>query len=275
MASDWCRFVSFCESKHVRALPASITAIRLFLEAESKYRKFSTIRRYSITIGTIHFLHNCPDPTAHRQIRLTLQQLRLTKHGDARQATPLTRQHLEQLHSILMGDPCIRNLRDLSIYYIMFECALKRSELKKMKLSELTNKDNFITLSFSDRTYRLSEHASHALCQWTRFLLGSKGFLYRRIDKHDNIGSEQLDDSSIYRILRRASDLLGLPEQYRFTGQSARVGAAQELEEQGYKLKDIQDFGRWLSPAMPAQYLHKNSIAEEEKTKFKRIKPWE
>jgi hypothetical protein len=61
----------------------------------------------------------------------------------------------------------------------------------------------------------------------------------------------------------------------RFTGQSARVGAAKELEKQGYNLRSIQEFGRWLSPAMPAQYLGKENTAELEKAKFKVIKPWE
>jgi hypothetical protein len=75
--------------------------------------------------------------------------------------------------------------------------------------------------------------------------------------------------------LRRASDLLNLSTEHRFTGQSARVGAAKELEKQGYNLKEIQAFGRWLSPAMPAQYLDKADIADHEKLRFKAIKPWE
>jgi len=68
--------------------------------------------------------------------------------------------------------------------------------------------------------------------------------------------------------------LLGKPE-LKFSGQSARVGAVQELSEQGYKIKEIQEFGRWLSPAMPYQYVGNKGTAEQEKLKFFSFKPWE
>ncbi|MFC1235462.1 tyrosine-type recombinase/integrase [Vibrio sp. F74] len=275
MTTDWNRFVSFCEAKHVNALPASITAIRMFLEYESRERKFASIRRYSITIGTIHKLHSYPVPTAHRQIQFTLSQLRLQKQGDARQANALTTKHLDSLDELLSRENTLRGHRDRAIYYIMFECALKRTNLKNLQLSDVVQIDNQWCVNLNDMTYKLSDKAGSALFDWIQFLTGSQGYLFRRIDKHNNIGMYQLDDSSIYRILRRASDLLGLANHYRFTGQSARVGATQELERQGYNIRDIQDFGRWLSPAMPAQYLQMKRVAENEMTKYKVIKPWD
>ncbi len=273
MASDWNRFTSFCHSKHVRPLPASVTAVRLFLESEAKERKYASVRRYSITIAAIHFLHGCPDPTANQQIRFTLSQLKLLKNGDARQASALTHKHLTILQTELLKENSVRSHRDLAIYFIMFECALKRSELKKLTFENIDQKPDQIIVTIKNARYRLSDTAVQSLSRWTSYLAGSQGYLFRRIDKHGNIGMHQLDDSSIYRILRRASDLLGLDHQHRFTGQSARVGAAKELESQGYQLKDIQDFGRWLSPAMPAQYLEKTTIAEEEMARFKIFKP--
>ncbi|MDB1126288.1 tyrosine-type recombinase/integrase [Vibrio algarum] len=156
----------------------------------------------------------------------------------------------------------------------MFECVLKRSHLKNLLLKDVVNIDNQWCVNLEERTYKLSPNACSALSLWIQYLNGSQGYLFRRIDKHNNIGMHQLDDSSIYRILRRASDLLGLANAHRFTGQSARVGATQELKKQGYNIKDIQDFGRWLSPAMPAQYLQMKTVADDEMTKFKVIKPW-
>lgn len=275
MTTDWNRFVSFCEAKHVSALPTSITAVRLFLESESAKRKFSTLRRYSITISNIHQWHGFPSPTNHRQIRFTLQQLRLNKHGDATQASPMSSEHLVELDRLLSGNTTLRNIRDLSIYHVMFECALKRSELKNLTLDNVCYRENLTSLKIDSTEYVLSKAAEKALTRWTKFMTGSSGYLFRRIDRHGNIGLDKLDDSSIYRILRRASDLLDLPYQHRFTGQSARVGAAQELEKRGYNLRDIQDYGRWLSPAMPAQYLQKSNTAQGEMAKFKSIKPWD
>lgn len=275
MASDWNHFVEFCELRHVSPLPASLTAIRLFLETEAQKRKYATLRRYSITIGIIHQLHLLSDPTAHRQTRFVLKTLRMMKHGDARQATAFSQHHLQQLDSIMSKELTSKSLRDLAIYYVMFECALKRSELRDLQIDSLNLSGDSVTILIKDASYQLSKTASNVIRKWLSFVPEQTGCLFRRIDRHGNIGSESLNDSSIYRILRQASDILGLSVDMRFTGQSARVGAVKELEKQGYNLKSIQEFGRWLSPAMPAQYLDKTDIAELEKAKFRIIKPWE
>jgi integrase len=172
-------------------------------------------------------------------------------------------------------EPTVKSCRDLAVYYIMFECAMKRSELRDLQFSSISKNGDSVTISIKDTHYQLSSQATLAVDKWLAYLPERLGFVFRRIDRHSNIGSEPLNDSSIYRISRQASDLLGLSQNLRFTGQSARVGAAKELEKQGYDLRSIQEFGRWLSPAMPAQYLGKESTAELEKAKFKIIKPWE
>ena len=122
----------------------------------------------------------------------------------------------------------------------------------------------------------LDDAQLQALERWLSFTgLEEELPVFRAIDKHENIGLQPLDDSSIYRILRSASDLLQLAENHHFSGNSIRVGAAQELSKQGLKVREIQDFGRWLSPAMPAQYVGYTGTAESEKMKFKAIVPWQ
>ncbi|WP_162674455.1 hypothetical protein [Vibrio variabilis] len=54
-----------------------------------------------------------------------------------------------------------------------------------------------------------------------------------------------------------------------FSSQSGRVGAVQELSREGLKIREIQEFGRWASPAMPLQYSGKTSLSEEQKSLFK------
>lgn len=274
MTSDWNRFATFCQQRGVSSLPASTTAVRLFLEKEAQSRKFATLRRYAVTISLFHNLHRYPDPCSHRQIRFLLQQLRLDKHGDARQANAITKQHITDLNTMMLKDDSVIAARDLAIYHLMFECVLKRSELKNLSVEQLEKVAERCVVMLGDNRYQLSVEASSALERWLA-LVPSAGYCFRRIDRHGNIGDQKLDDSSIYRILRRASDRLGLDREHRFTAQSARVGAARLLQQQGYDLKDIQSFGRWLSPAMPAQYLSKSDTAEKEIARFRVIKPWE
>lgn len=274
MVKDWNLFLQFCQNRHVTPLPASTTAVRLFLEHEARQRKFATIRRYSITVSVIHQLCALTDPTNHNHVRKVLMQLRLDKHGDNKQADTFTAAHLEQMDKALGKSKQPKEVRDLAIYHVMFECALKRGELKKLALEQVhwRNKEAIITLS--ETNYVLSDMGSKALSRWLTLLNAIDGTVFRAINRHGAISHQPLDDSSIYRILRAAGERIGLA-QLKFSGQSTRIGAVKELAKQGLKPKEIQSFGRWLSPAMPYQYLGDKNTAEREKIRFLTIKPWE
>lgn len=277
MVNDWNRFITFCSSRYVTPLPASLTAIRLFLEQESHHRKFASIRRYSLTIGLVHRLHSLPDPINHRQIHFTLSALRNIKKGDATQATPFTEKHLNALFKYLDESDSIKDLRDLLIYSLMFECFLKRGQLRDLTLNQLDLlPDGRIQLMVGENIYSLSKRTVGLLRRWLTVLgCEYQGALLCRIDKHGNLGSESLNDSSIYRVFRRASDLLHLPVHLAFSGQSSRVGASQDLYKKGYNLRQIQQLGRWTSVVMPAQYIGKHALSESEQLLFKKIKSWD
>lgn len=277
MVNDWNRFVEFCITRHVNPLPASVTAIRLFLEHEGKQRKYASIRRYSLTIGLIHRLHSLPEPTNHRQIHFTLSALRNMKKGDAAQATPFTEKHLNEIFKCLGESDSIKDLRDLLIYSLMFECFLKRGQLRDLTCHQLDLlNDECAQLMIGENTYQLTPRTSQLLQKWLA-VLGDEyqGALFCRIDKHGNLGTESLNDSSIYRVFRRASDLLNLPQHLAFSGQSSRVGASQDLYKKGYNLRQIQQLGRWTSAVMPAQYIGKHALSESEQLLFKKIKSWD
>lgn len=272
---DWNNFLEFCQSRNVRPIPASVTAVRQFLEFEARSRKFSTLKRYAVTIGLIHSLLNQKDPTATSQVKTTLTSLRLEKHGDDTQATSFDQHHLDELFELLNDNPATRVIRDLAIYHVMFECALKRSELKDLHFEQLihvSDDNDDYAIQLGDAVYGLSAQAKVTLSRWVGLLSESQGVVFRAIDRHGNISSAPLDDSSVFRILRRAGEYLEQPD-LKFSGHSARIGAARQLAKQGYKARDIQVFGRWLSSAMPYQYIGSKNTAEREKLKFVSFKP--
>ncbi|ERM57647.1 tyrosine-type recombinase/integrase [Vibrio cyclitrophicus] len=275
--SDWNRYHAFCTKHRINTLPASITAVRRFLETESNDRKYASLKRYTATLSLLHTVLNFANPIKHRQVRFTLLHLQAQMAGDAKQTNAMTSAHLTELNMLLSHQKAnLKEVRDIAIYNVMFECALKRSELKALKMNDIESYDEGYQITIKDSAYKLSQVASVALQRWLSFT-GSEDELpmFRAIDKHENIRLQPLDDSSIYRILRRASDILGLADNHHFSGNSIRVGAAQELSKQGLKVREIQDFGRWLSPAMPAQYVGYTGTAESEKMKFKAIVPWQ
>lgn len=274
MTKDWNLFVEFCQVKGVKSLPALTTAVRQFIEREATQRKFATIKRYGTTISIIHQILGLKDPTSNTQVRTALMTQRINKQGDAGQAQSMNKSHLDELYKTMINAGSVKDARDLAIYFLMFECALKRGELRDMTFSQIVLTEDYTMVMVGDNSYQLSGQAHEALNRWIPLVPDQCDALFRSIDRHENIAAGPLNDSSIFRILRNAGERIGRTD-LKFSGQSTRIGAARELYKQGYKTREVQTFGRWLSPAMPAQYVGNARTAEKEKLKFLSFKPWE
>lgn len=270
MTKDWNLFIDFCKSKSVSPLPASSTAVRLFIEKEAAQRKYATVKRYVVTISLFHRILRLSDPTASSGVKLAVAKLRLDKKGDANATVAFAREHLDELTNLLTGSKHPRDIRNLAMYHLMFEGMLKRSELRDLTISDLDERNDTFFLNIGEQSIALSSQAQSCLSKWLAVRTATS-WLFSAIDKHGNISENRLDDSSIYRALRYASDVLDLP--VKFSGQSLRVGAAKELAKAGVKVRDIQQRGRWLSAAMPYQYIGNKAMADIERMVFKRFKP--
>ncbi|MCE0495798.1 tyrosine-type recombinase/integrase [Vibrio salinus] len=200
--------------------------------------------------------------------------LRLKKSGDQKQSDAFTSLHLELIEHKLGKSDKIIDLRDLAIFYIMFECALKRAELRELNFEQISIQNNIVTISLDENVYPLSEQASNSVIKWLSHIKDNYSPVFRAVDKHHNVSDKKLNDSSIFRIFRKAAELIGKPE-LRFSGQSARIGAAQDLHKRGEKITDIQIFGRWNSPVMPFQYIGNSSQSKQHQLRYKKFKPWD
>lgn len=274
MVKDWNDYLDFCAQKKVTSLPTSVTALRLYIQKEKQTKKYSTIKRNVVSITVVHRFLGFQDPSSHQQIQLEVRSLRLSQDNTPDSAVALTQTHIERLRTHWdLSDS--KRLRDLLIIELMFECALKRShlcELDCQDINMLLEAESCYGVTISGETYQLSETVSRHLECWLTVLGAESGPLFRSIDRHGNIGSSPLDVSSVYRVFRSASEVLNLSD--HLTGQSPRAGAAKQLASQGVPLKEIQHFGRWLSPAMPAHYIGNQHVADNERLKFKTLKPW-
>lgn len=273
MRSDWNRYIDHCYRYGAALFPPQFDTIISFLENESSTRKFSSTRRYSITLSNIYRLLSESDPLRDSHIRQFLLKLRLEKKGDQKQTDAFTSSHLKFIYRKLNKSNKLSDIRDLAIYSLMFECALKRSELRDMTQNQISEQDGTTFISLNDCSYQLSGQAASSLHKWLIHLPTDSDYLFRAIDKHGNIGSAKLNDSSIFRIFRKAAEILAIPG-LKFSGQSARIGAAQELHKKGEKIVNIQLFGRWHSPVMPSQYVGNISQSETFQLRYKKFKPW-
>ncbi|WP_406734455.1 tyrosine-type recombinase/integrase [Vibrio scophthalmi] len=273
MTKDWNLFIEFCQLKLVTPLPASTTATRQYIEKVAKEKKYATVKRYVVTISLMHRLLSLPDPTQNQQVQQALASIRINKQGDHQQTHSFGAQQLAELTTQLSRSSSMRDWRNLAIYHVMYYSLMKRKDLRDLCFEQLDLSGEEIAIELDGSRYWLNPESTAIVRKWLS-VRGQHGtFVFSSIDRHENIGIEPLNDSSIFRILRSASEMLNSDVQ--FSGQSLRVGAVEELAKQGMKPKDIQHAGRWLSPAMPYQYLGNKTQAELEKIQFLSIKPIE
>ena len=274
--NDWNAFLIYCHNIHATALPATPDTVRRYLELMAQTRKLASLKRYLVTIGLMHRCHAQIDPCLHTEVRLAMRQWRLEKHRDHQQAYGFHDHHLQKLLATFHLSDKIKDRRDMAIWSIMFEGMLKRSELSNLLIEDLYYDDQSqCHIMVKDSIISLSSLANSVLQPWLIEGDIQDGYVFRRIDRHGNVGENAMDHSSIYRVLRRASDTLGFQGKTLFSGQSPRVGAAKDLAEAGLSVPEIQHQGRWKSPAMPAQYVGNYEQSEQEKNKFKKHKHWE
>ncbi|GHA34377.1 tyrosine-type recombinase/integrase [Photobacterium aphoticum] len=274
--NDWNAFVTFCHENKIPALPAKADTVHRYIEKMSASRKLASLKRYIVTISLVHRCHCLADPCSKTEIRLAMKKQQLEKHNDAQNAAAFRDEHLQQLLESYALSTKLKDVRDVAIWAVMFEAMLKRSELAALVIDDLTLHTNgLIDVTVGPNTIALSSVASKALQRWLVIGLIHEGFVFRRIDRHSNIGDNPLDHSSIYRVFRRASDELGMAKADIFSGQSPRVGAVKDLSDAGLSIPEIQEQGRWKSPAMPAQYAGNTDRHEKEVAKYVKDKPWE
>ena len=274
--NDWNNFLAFCLDNNIPPLPASADTVHRYIEHMSRTRKLASLKRYIVTIGLVHRCHALADPCAKTEIRLEMKKQQLEKHDDYRNAAAFRDEHLQQLLERFELTTKVKDIRDMAIWAVTFEAMLKRSELAALTLECVeVNHSGLINLHINENIIALSSVASKALQRWLVVSMISEGYVFRRIDRHGNIGNQPLDHSSIYRVFRRASDELNLPSTTMFSGQSPRVGAAKDLADSGLSIIEIQDQGRWKSPAMPAQYVGNTDRHDKEIAKYVKKKPWE
>ncbi|MEZ9709320.1 tyrosine-type recombinase/integrase [Vibrio breoganii] len=272
MASDWNRYLAFCAKAKQEPFTFNEDAMLQFLAVMSSTLKFSTVRRTLIHVSLILRIHGIKDPSRQSRITQCLAGISLDKNGDSKVTKALTLEDLDYLHRELGESDKSKDLRDLAMCYVMFECALNRKALRELKLSDVVDTSGDLLVNVETSSYRLSKNGNVVLSRYLELCKPEQGALFVRVSKYGNLKDGSLNDSSIFRVMRRMSQVLGYAGTEELSGNSCRVGAVQQLSTEGMSLRDIQAFGRWVSPVMPAIYLNMHGLAKEHVLQFKAIR---
>ena len=189
--------------------------------------------------------HNpCKDPTV-REL-LTLGRRAARRRGwRPRQADAMTAERLESMVSTCDDDP--RGLRDAALLRFMFSSGgRRRSEARAARIEDL-QPDPGYGFIFTLRRSKTTEEptlkavfgrAATAMEKWLEVLSEASGPLFRRVDRHGNIGAEALSTDGINLIFKRRAEDAGL-ERLNITGHSARSGFVTTGMERGIPPVDL------------------------------------
>ena len=260
--SDFQQYESWCGTRKQPSLPATADLLAEYIDFMATGNKSATIRRRINSLGTIFRLSKNPDPTKEPEVVLALKRMHRKIGRHQEQATPLTRDILDQLLEQCGSDA--KGHRDRIMLLLGYETMRRRSELCNFRLKDLTlvpGRGQAIRLVRSktdqegaSKLIPISAPLHSLIIEWQdRYQL--EGVILKSVDRHGNIG-DRLNSGSIGAILNRLKASLGSDvNNCRFSGHSFRVGAAIDLLQAGASLETIMLRGGWRSQDNAMNYL--------------------
>jgi len=262
-------FVSWCEQRGRRPLPASTKLLASFVENEAKRCSVATIKRRLAAIGKIHRLLNLENPVAAEDVKLALRRALRKKSARPRQALGLTRELRDQL--IAACDDSIAGKRDRAILAIGYDTLARRSEIVYLRVEDITQTPRgsklIIRRAKNDqlglgRVAHISPSALIILEDWLKAARIVSGPLFRSI-KGGTVSGSSLHPHSIGVIIKRAAKTAGLSSAKieQLSGHSMRVGAAQDMMTSGLDILPIMAAGGWKTTNVVARYIENADIS--------------
>ena len=260
--SDFQQYVAWCAKKKQPSIPATADHIAEYVDFMATMNKSATIRRRINSLGTIFKLSKHPDPTKEPEVVLALKRMHRKIGRQQKQATPLTKEILDQL--LEKCDDGTRGLRDQVLLRLGYETMRRRSEICSFTFDDLTEiprRGPAIRLVKSktdqegaSKLIPISQGLIDLIFRW-RAHANIDGAVLRSVDRHGNVGPK-LRPGSISTILNRLLTTTSLPKQAsKLSGHSFRVGAAIDLLESGASLETIMLRGGWRSNDSAMNYL--------------------
>jgi len=260
--SDFIQYQTWCSHNNIVPIPATADAMAQYVDYLANIRKSATIRRRINSLGTVLKLSKHHDPTKQPEVILAIKRMHRKIGRAQQQATPLTKQLLNQLVSNC--DNSIRGLRNQVLLRLGYETMRRRSELCAFKFEDICQAPSgkpAIRLNFSKtdqfgagKILPISQELFDLLEKW-RTMISDEGYILRSINRHGHIGSN-LHPASISTTLKALQkDLRMDSNEQPLSGHSFRVGAALDLLEQGEPLERIMLRGGWQTDSTAMSYL--------------------
>lgn len=265
------RFIEFCESKDVLALPANKLDVANFIRHLSDSDlKSASIRIAVASISAIHRLNEAQDPTTHPDVKIELRRMHRNLGRESKQAAGINIELLIKM--VKSTDKRLRGIRDRALLLTAYDSMCRRSELVSLTVNDLiiNPKNSSIKIKLRrsktdqdglGRWLHLGSDSQKAILEWVKASGIHNGMLFRGITRGEKI-TEGLSAAQINRIYKRIARRSKVDKSVvkHISGHSMRVGAAQDLLRSGASLPMMMQRGRWSKADTLMRYIEGATI---------------
>ena len=278
----WKVFVNWCIATGRYSLPATAKTVEDYLKTHSQTLHRNTLKIHLWAIGKMHVISGLPNPCKHRYVKGQMSQIvnqKVRGRERIRQAPPFRESDLIALTQLWAPSHSPNKLRDLMILSICYETMLRKGNIENILIGDiefLHDGTASILIPFTktnhsgeDEVRLLSQPVTELVKRYldlpdvnndaSCYLLQRFKYSGKKIDKDTSkeaaFGAElPVSAKFIVRVFARAQKALDKMEQAKFSGHSARVGATQDLLDEGYTTLQVMQAGGWSSEKMVIQY---------------------
>ncbi len=268
-------FIEWCEREGLSPIPASSDTVAGYLEEMARRRAgVSTMNQALAAIALAHRVAGL-DPPSGLKLSFKWRRLRREKTTAPRKAAPILIEDLRRMISVL--PETISGLRDRCLLVVGFVGAFRRSELVALRVEDLTFTGEGVRAHLRQSKTDQEGHGVEvplpcgrspevcplrALRDWLAAAGIESGPLFRRVDRHGNVGSGPLSGRGVSLIVQRAARAAGL-DVTRISAHSLRSGLATSAAKAGKPEHAIMRQGRWKSHRVMQGYIQAANLFED------------
>lgn len=220
-------------------IPATVDQVVAYITQMASRLAVATIEKRLVSLHIAHFEQGYPSPVHHPRVKQLMQGVRRSLGVGQRQVKAIEKEVLLDMWSAANKGRPIQAARTTALLAIGWAGAFRRSELVALMWESVTWLDcgieitlqsskvdqagagfvKFIPIAYGDRC------PVKALKNWQEVSGDMTGFIFRPINRHDQIADKPLTSHAVAQIVKRIIEQTGRdPELY--SGHSLRAGFA-------------------------------------------------
>ena len=273
--SDWKSFCSWCESRHLCAVPASPETVATFIAECTSTLKVGSIQRRLNAIAEAHKAVGLESPTHSGLVGNTMKGIRRTRGTAPVQKTATLIADIRAM--IDATDARLIGLRDRALILLGFAGAFRRSELVGLNVSDCEFGKDGLTVTLrrsktdqtgAGRKIGIPYGSNPDTCPvrilqaWIEQAGISEGPLFRAVNRHGNVQAGGLSGIDVARIVKKLVGRAGL-NAATYSGHSLRAGHATAATIAGASERSIQNQTGHKSAQMLRRYIRDGSLFRE------------